>query len=454
MDPTEAPSLLPSLPLLLAAEGPGWYEGLLPVLLAVIGILLLSFLASLTEAAFLSLPKVRAETWHDSERATERLAAKIRMNFARPIATIVVINNISNTAGPFLVGALAADYARLQGWSEDTAAGVIAGILTFLVIIFGEVLPKTLGEAHPETLTRAAAYPLRGAQIALTPAVFLLGVLQKPFERTSSSHQTSEEEIGRLAELGQEQGAIEQHEGEMIGRVLRLDDTTAEQIMTPRVEMVMLPGDRKLSEVAEELANLRRSLVPLYRKNRDDVIAVLDRMDALLLLARGKGELALCDPSISVKPYFVPATMSADRLLVQLQRRTDHLAIVVGEYGETLGVVTLEDVIEEIVGEIYDEEDIGSGTGVHRVSRDVVVAQGASEIKNVNDALGTEIPNHRTVAGLLLDDLERIPVKGETHRAHGVSFVIVDANDRAILKVKITRERPEPSAEGEEPAAS
>jgi putative hemolysin len=256
-------------------------------------------------------------------------------------------------------------------------------------------------------------------------------------------HVTSQEEIERLAELGQEQGTLEKHEGEMIGRVLKLDDTTADQIMTPRVEMVMLPADAKLSEMADELARLRRSLIPLFRKNRDDVVAVLDRMDALLLLARGKGETPLSDPSISVRPYFVPATMSADRLLVQLQRRTDHLAIVVGEYGETLGVVTLEDVIEEIVGEIYDEEDIGSGTGVQRVSRDEVVAQGAAEVKNVNDALGTEIPNHRTVAGLLLDELERIPEKGEIHRAHGVSFEIVDANDRAILKVRIRREKPD-----------
>jgi CBS domain containing-hemolysin-like protein len=159
--------------------------------------------------------------------------------------------------------------------------------------------------------------------------------------------------------------------------------------------------------------------------------------------------MLLTDPQIAVKPYFVPMTMPANKLLVQLQRRTDHLAVVVGEYGETVGLVTLEDVIEEIVGEIYDENDVGTGTGVTRESRDVVVALGASEVKDINDALGTEIPNHRTVAGLLLDELGDIPAQGATLTAHGVTFEVAERTERAILKVRIRRERPQ-IAEGEE----
>ncbi|MCG3133429.1 MAG: hypothetical protein HMLKMBBP_00597 [Planctomycetes bacterium] len=435
------------LPLLAADLGP--LDGIAPVILTGLALLGVSFCASLTEAAFLALPKIRAQAWAESDKATERLASRIRMHFAEPIATIVVVNNLSNTAGPFLVGHYASEYAVLHGWPDPTVTGIVAASLTLLVILFGEVLPKTLGDGHSEAIARASAYPLRGAQFLFRPLTWLIGLLQKPFARVSH-HVTSEEEIGRLAELGEEQGAIEKHESTMIQRVLRLNDITAEQIMTPRVELVMLPAEQKLADAKPELANLRRSLIPLYRKNRDDVVAVLDRMDALLVLGHGKGDLPLTDPLVSVKPYFVPHTMTADKLLVNLQRRTDHLAVVVGEYGETLGVVTLEDVMEEIVGEIYDDEDIGSGTGVQRVSRDEVVAQGASEVKNVNDALGTEVPNHRTVAGLLLDELERIPSKGEIHRAHGVSFEIVDANDRAILKVRIRREKP-PVEEGGAP---
>jgi CBS domain containing-hemolysin-like protein len=162
-------------------------------------------------------------------------------------------------------------------------------------------------------------------------------------------------------------------------------------------------------------------------------------MDALLALAKDKGHLKLTDPSISFKPYYVPTSMPADELLVMFQRRTEHMAIVVGEYGETVGLVTIEDVVEEIVGEIYDDSDIGAGNGIQRVGPDELLCDAAVEIKDVNAAFEMEVPNHRSVAGLLLDEMERIPQTGEEHDAHGLRFRIEDANERAILKVRVTK---------------
>ena len=127
----------------------------------------------------------------------------------------------------------------------------------------------------------------------------------------------------------------------MIHRVLKLNDLTAEQIMTPRVEMIALPAHQTLDEAAEQLANINRSLIPVYGRNRDEVVAILDRMDALLALAKDKGKLALADPSVSFKPFYVPRSIPADKLLVKFQRRTEHMAIVVGDQGETIGLVTL-----------------------------------------------------------------------------------------------------------------
>lgn len=440
---TLPPGLGAGFPLLLAAGGP--FDGLLPVVLGTLAVLAVSFCASLTEAAYLALPRMRAQEMFESPHSrAERLAGRMRLDFARPLATLVIFNNLANSGGPLLTSVLVTEYVKIQAWGEDATGWALFSygvLLVLLVILLGEIVPKTIGESHAAAVARTAAYPLRAAQWLFTPLTALTHLLQRPFARTGG-HVTSEEEIGRLAELGQEQGAIQPHEGEMIGRVLKLDEITAEDIMTPRVDMVMLAADAKLTDVRDELALRHRSLIPLFRRNRDDVVAVLDRIDALLLLARGKGDIALTDPAISVKPYFVPRTMPANRLLLNLQRRTDHLAIVVGEYGETVGLVTLEDVIEEIVGEIYDEDDIGTGTGIQRISRDEVVALGASEVKDVNDSLGTEVPNHRTVAGLLLDEMERIPAKGDTHSAHGVTFEIVEATDRAIVKVRMRRQKP------------
>jgi putative hemolysin len=330
--------------------------------------------------------------------------------------------------------------------SMDTALGLFTAGLTLLVIVWGEIVPKTIGENHSAAIAKYAAYPVWFATIVLAPVLWLMHIAQRPFQRVGP-HPTTEEEIAQLASIGQEQGAIEEHEEDMIHRVLKLNDITAEEIMTPRVEMIALPADQTLDQAADQLSEMNRSLIPVYGKNRDEVIAILDRMDALLALANQRGDLPITDPNISFKPYYVPRTMPADELLVKFQRRTEHMAIVVGEYGETIGLVTIEDVLEEIVGEIYDEEDIGTGNGIQRLAAEELLCDGAAEINDVNDLLASEVPNHRSVAGFLLDELERIPAKGEEHSAHGLVFRIEDANERAILKVRVRKEPAPETAE-------
>jgi CBS domain containing-hemolysin-like protein len=386
-----------------------------------------------------------------SENAMERRAARIRLDFAKPLAAMVVCNNATNIAGSMLAGFFADDYFAGLGMTTSlhTALTLFTVALTLVVIIFGEIVPKTIGEHHSLVVCKYSAYPVWAITVLLTPIVWLTGFAQRPFQRIGP-HPTTEEEIAHLASLGQEQGAIEEHEGDMIHRVLKLNDITAADIMTPRPEMIGLPANQTLDQAAESIGQINRSLIPLYGKNRDEVVAILDRTDALLALAKDKGKLRVTDTSISYKPFYVPKSMPADELLVKFQRRTEHMAIVVGEYGDTVGLVTLEDVLEEIVGEIYDEEDIGAGNGIEKVADDELLCDAAAEVKDVNEALATDVPNHRSVAGLLLDELERIPAKGEEHEAHGLSFRIEDANERAILKVRVKRLPPPPeeTAEG------
>ena len=432
--PVAAPAFLP-----LLAEAT-WVQGLVPVLVCVTLVLVFSFLAAMVEAAYLALPTTRARAMEDSENALERCAGRLRMDFAKPLATMVVMNNATNIAGSMLAGYFAENYFEGLGLTAGlrTAMTVFTVALTLVVIILGEIIPKTIGENHSHKVAKYGAYPIWALQALLTPVVWLVSFCQRPFQRVGP-HPTTEAEIAQLTSIGQEQGAIEEHEGDMIHRVLALNDVTAGDIMTPRPEMLSLRADQTLAQAADQLAQMNRSLIPVYGKNRDEVVGILHRMDALLALAKDKGEMQLADPSICSKPYYVPTSMTADELLVRFQRRTEHMAIVVGQYGETVGLVTIEDVIEEIVGEIYDEEDIGSGNGIVRVSQDELLCDAAAEIKAVNEAFEMEIPNHRSVAGLLLDEMERIPKKGEVHTSHGVSFRIEDANERAILKVRVKK---------------
>jgi CBS domain containing-hemolysin-like protein len=439
MDPTywHQPQAFTLSPLLAEAN---WVEGLPQLVVCVVLVLIFSFLAAMVEAAFMALPTTRASGMQESENAMERCAGRIRLDFARPLATMVVLNNATNIAGSMLAGYFAEDYFEGMGLDKglQTAMTVFTVALTLVIIIAGEIVPKTIGENHSFAIAKYAAYPIWMLQAVLTPIVWLANFAQRPFQRVGP-HQTTEAEIAQLTSIGQEQGAIEEHEGDMIHRVLALNDITAGDIMTPRPEMLALPANQTLAQAAELLGQMNRSLIPVYGRNRDEVVAILDRMDALLALAKDKGELPLTDPSVSFKPYYVPTSMPADELLVMFQRRTEHMAIVVGEYGETVGLVTIEDVVEEIVGEIYDEQDIGSGNGIVRVAPDELLCDAAAEIKDVNETFEMEVPNHRSVAGLLLDEMERIPKKGDEHVSHGLSFRIEDANERAILKVRVKK---------------
>jgi len=419
---------------------------LVPVLVAAFFMLLASALASMTEAAFLSLSMARAHTMAESEHRLDRIAGKMRLEFARPLATIVVINNIANIAGSGLTGMFFKEWVETN-YSEATAiaSGVFFSVLTLVVILWGEIVPKTIGERHSHAVSRFTAPAIVFLQTVLSPVLWLVGLTQRPFLRVGSRHVTSEEEISRLTDLGAEQGAIEHDEGQMIQRVFRLNDLTAEDVMTPRVEMVAFPADQTLRDVADEIGSATRSRIPLYRESRDEIVAILDRSDALLALAEDKHDLKLTDTAIAFKPFFVPETMPADDLMVALQRRTQPMAIVVGEYGETVGLVTLEDVVEELVGEIVDEEDLGNDEDIQRISDEEIVCDARVEVNEVNVALGTSVPNHRTVAGLLLDEMERIPRRGETVEAFGVVFTVVAASEKAILKVRVRRL---PPAEG------
>lgn len=432
--------------LLLAQDDLSWWDAIAAspaLLIAAILVIVLSGLCSMTEAAFLSISTLRAQTLLESEKALESMVGRLRLHFTRPLATIVIVNNIANVAGTAITGFLAKSYFEEVlnlGAGAGTAMGIFAAVLTLLVIVLGEIIPKTYGEHHRLGVAKMTAYPVRILQAILWPVIELVGLAQKPFMGVGSRHVTSEEEISRLTTLGQEQGAIEPKEGEFIQRVFKLNDITAEDIMTPRVEMVALEADQTLDDVAEKLGEITRTRIPLYRESRDEIVAVLDRSDALLELAKDNGHLGVTDDRVSFKPFFVPESMPANRLLVRLQIRTEPIAIVVGDYGETVGVVTLEDVLEELVGEIVDDDDVDAGNGLYRIDQNEVHALGRAEVKDLNELLGIEVPNHRTVAGFLLDAMGRIPEKGDALESHGVTFVIDEVSERAILKVRVRRD--------------
>jgi CBS domain containing-hemolysin-like protein len=308
-----------------------------------------SALCSSIEAALFSVStlKVRQLAQSKNPAAVALLAIRDRMN--RPIATIVVLNNIFNIVGSIAIARIA------ETVLGSTFLGIFSGALTFLIIIFGEIIPKTLGERYAQTLALLAALPVTALTLIFTPVVWVMEKVTAPFTRKEKLPTTNESEIMLLAKIGYQEGIIEDDEAEMIQRVFLLNDLTASDLMTPRTAITYLRGDRTLSESRADIVNSQHTRIIVIEETLDRVIGVALKDELLIAMAEGKRDHKIIEFTRKVR--FVPETIQADRLLKSFQKSRNHLVVVVDEYGTISGVVTLEDVLEILTGEIVDETD-------------------------------------------------------------------------------------------------
>ncbi|WP_204138648.1 hemolysin family protein [Halomicronema sp. CCY15110] len=318
--------------------------------IAVLVMLIGSAICSGTETALLSVPILKARQLAQSRQPRALALLSIRQRVNRPIATIVILNNLFNIVGSIMIGSLA---VTVFG---DTLLGVFSGILTFLVIVFGEILPKTLAEQHAQQIALLMAIPVKAVTLLMTPFVVMLERITAPFARSNRLPTTNETEIKLLASIGYQEGIIEEDEAEMIRRVFRLNDIQAAHIMTPRVELTYLPGDAAIARLKDDILASPHSRILLIEEDIDHVQGVALKDDLLTALIENQGD----QPAHTLKRNvrFIAEGERADKLLQEFQTNREHIAVVVDEFGGVSGVVTLEDVLEELTGEIVDETDV------------------------------------------------------------------------------------------------
>ena len=318
------------------------------LVIMVLVVLVGSALCSGTEAALLSVSGVRVQQLAESGGRSATALLHIKQHIGRPISALVVLNNIFNIVGSIAVGT-AATVAFGQGW-----VGVVSGVLTFLIILFGEILPKTLGERYAERVALISARPVRAVTLVLTPLVVVLEVLMRPLTRGDRAPTTNEAEIRLLAGIGRSEGIIEAHEEELLHRVFDLNDRTAVDLMTPRTMVTWLDAGRRLSEARADVIASAHSRIIVADGSLDHVVGVVFKHDLLAALLTGpSGTIGDHARPVEAVPWLVPA----NDLLQAFRRRREHLVMVFDEYGGTIGVVTLEDVLEVLTGEIVDETD-------------------------------------------------------------------------------------------------
>lgn len=322
---------------------------MLQILAVILVVLLGSGICSCSETALFSVPLVKVRQLSQSNNPSALALYAIRQKMNRPIGTIVVLNNIFNIVGSITIGGLAAQHLK------DAWLGIFSGVLTLLIIIFAEIIPKTIGERHASSIALFIAIPLRFLTVLFTPLVWLIEQITNPFTKGKRLPTTNEAEIKFLATLGWKEGVIEGDEEQMIQRVFQLNDLMAVDLMTPRVIITYLLGELTLVECQQEIIQSQHTRILIIDEYIDEVLGIALKQDLLTALIKGEGHKTIAE--LARPAHFVPEGMRADKLLKEFQEKREHLMVVIDEYGGVAGVVSLEDVIEVLTGEIVDETD-------------------------------------------------------------------------------------------------
>lgn len=393
-------------------------------------VIMSSAFASGAEAALftISVSKVRAMASAKEPGGKALLAAKNDMTHT--ISTIVIINNISNIVGSSIIGVVA---GRLFG---STALGIFLGFFTLLIILFAEIIPKTIGEEHAEMIALKVARPVMALHEIFRPILWLMEVVIRPFRRKGGKRGVSEEEIKIMAQMGHESGAIEMDESKLIQRVFKLNDITAADMMTPWSLVEAISGDETLGASREKILKLRHSRIPVHGKTPDLIVGVVLLKDLLSAIAHDRFSAHPAD--YVHEPIFVSHDMLADDLLIHFQKKQIHLAIVVDENRKLEGVVTLEDVLEELVGEITDEKDV-MPDAIMRVSKDEILVDAGTEIEDINDFFNISIFHEGIIGEYLSLEFGSKMQVGDAFGKNDIEFRIVSMSRMRPKRISIRK---------------
>lgn len=404
------------------------------LLLALFIALLLSAFFTAAELSVFSVPQQRISALVDSHQKGSLALADLR---SRP-GRVLVLLRLGDALADLTAGAITAWWAYQQ-W--NLLGAIIATFLIAVVIVFiGELAPLSVamsrGVAVALLISRPLKVLLKIVGPLLAPIERLSGVI--PVRSLDFVTSLTETNVRELGVMGHSAGPIEEHERQLIERAFRLDETKAWNIMTPRVDIFALPDSMTLAELAEELETFRHTRVPVYGENIDDITGIVYRDDVYqALIHERRGDTLR---SLARDPLVVPGSISVTRLLREFQTKRIHLALVVDEYGGTDGVVTLEDVLEELVGEIADEKDVTEDL-ITRVSRTEILAEGDADLREINHIFHTAFPQleHRSLNGYLLEEFGRVPEGGETIEREGISIEVLAATDTQVERARLKR---------------
>ncbi len=423
--------------------------------LAVAALIGLSGFFSSSEIAMFNLPKHRLDGMIEEGVEGAELVKALKDDPHRLLVTILVGNNIVNIAMSSIATALLGLYF----------GGLVAVVLatfgiTAIVLLFGESVPKSYAVENTESWAVRISRPLKATEYLLYPLIVLFDYLTRQVNRLTGSTGAIEspyvtrDEIQEMIESGEREGVLEEDEREMLQRIFRFNNTIVKEVMTPRLDMTAVPKGTSIDEAIETCIQSGHARIPVYDGSLDNVLGVVTIRELVRDLNYGEtesGELELAD---LIQPTLhVPESKNVDELLSEMRENRLHMAIVIDEFGTTEGLVTMEDLVEEIVGEILEG---GEEVPIERLDEDILLVRGEVNIEDVNEALGIELPEgeeFETIAGFIFNRAGRLVEEGEILSYDEVEIRIEEVENTRIMKARLERIEPEPEDDSEEESA-
>ena len=409
-------------------------EKILLEIVLLITLLFLSALFSSAETAFTHIDLLKIKHLVSSGNKRAKTLEKLKDNSEKTLTTILIGNNLVNISASSIATSLAIDFFGNKG------VGIAVGVMTFLILVFGEITPKSYAIRKAESLALFVAplfdflskifYPISLAFTGISNLFLGKSVKNTPM--------FTEDEIKTLIDVSGEEGTIEEDEKEMITSIFEFGDTRVKEIMIPRVDMVCVEAEENIKEVLNKAIKGGYSRFPVYKDEIDNIVGILYIKDLLKYLK--DGNFNICADKIKREAYFIPETKRADDLLREMQKKRVHMAIVIGEYGAVIGLVTLEDLIEEIVGEIFDEYDVAKDE-ITYLDKNTAIVDARLPIDEFNEKMSLQLPSDPfdTLAGFMMEYLDKVPEEGEEVEYDGNKFIIEKMDEKKISKVRIIK---------------
>jgi len=405
-------------------------------------LLALSAFFSGSETALFAIPRFRIETMRDNRDPRARRVARL---LARPnhlLVAILVGNLVVNVVLTEILGYRIAEWCAQRQISELAAYLAATGVMTILLLLFGEITPKVIAVQNAERISLSIAWPvamfcraIRPVQSVVELAASAALTVMRLFRLQADPFVTEKDVITAL-DIGETQGVVEREERRMIQSIFEFSDIQVEQIMVPRPDMVTISIEATRRRGLETVNRSGFSRIPVYAKSVDDVVGILYGKDLLPFVDRDDLDGPI-EPILR-PAYFVPPTKRVHELAAELRRRKTHMAVVVDEYGGTAGLITLEDVLEEVVGEIEDESDVPEQM-VRRLDDRTLLVDARLELDELEELLGAELPEHEhnTLGGLVMELLGHVPSGGERTECSGATIVVEEVRGRRVRRVRI-----------------